>query len=220
MEKLSIKNQDILETIYELEKTKGKARLTDVADKLGFSKSRTNQEIKKLISMGLVHDDKYGPIVLTKLGLFEAERIMFTHLLIKTFLKNHLGLEEGIAEKDACAIEHIISEETIKAIVGHLEKDLENIGDFNLQEAETYLVKKKRLSELKVGQKAVILKIEGQRSIKKRLMEFGVIKGEVIELAGMAPFGDPLNFNLHDFHLSLRVKDADNVIVELMEDSQ
>ncbi len=218
MEKLNINNQDILETIYELEKNKGKARLTDIALKLEFSKSRTNQEIKKLISMGLIHEDKYGPIVLTKLGLFEAERIMFTHLLIKTFLKNHLGLDEATSEKDACAIEHIVSEETIKAIVRHLEKDLDNIGDFNLTEAEEYLVKKKRLSELKVGQKARILKIEGLRSIKKRIMEFGIIKGEIIELIGVAPFGDPLNYKLNDFNLSLRIKEADNVIVELIEE--
>lgn len=218
MEKLNINNQDILETIYELEKNKGKARLTDIALKLKFSKSRTNQEIKKLISMGLIHEDKYGPIVLTKLGLFEAERIMFTHLLIKTFLKSHLGLDEAISEKDACAIEHIISEETIKAMVKHLEKDLDNIGDFNLIEAEEYLVKKKRLSELKVGQKARILKIEGLRSIKKRIMEFGIIKGEIIELIGVAPFGDPLSYKLNDFNLSLRIKEADNVIVELIEE--
>jgi DtxR family Mn-dependent transcriptional regulator len=218
MEKLNINNQDILETIYELEKNKGKARLTDIALKLGFSKSRTNQEIKKLISMGLIHEDKYGPIVLTKLGLFEAERIMFTHLLIKTFLKNHLGLDEETSERDACAIEHIISEETIKAMVKHLEKDLDNIGDFNLTEAEEYLVKKKRLSELKVGQKAQILKIEGLRSIKKRIMEFGIIKGEIIELIGVAPFGDPLSYRLNDFNLSLRIKEADNVIVELIEE--
>lgn len=218
MEKLNINNQDILETIYELEKNKGKARLTDIAMKLEFSKSRTNQEIKKLISMGLVQEDKYGPIVLTKLGLFEAERIMFTHLLIKTFLKNHLGLDEETSERDACAIEHIISEETIKAIVKHLEKDLDNIGDFNLTEAEEYLVKKKRLSELKIGQKARILKIEGLRSIKKRIMEFGIIKGEIIELIGIAPFGDPLSYRLNDFNLSLRMKEADNVIVELIEE--
>lgn len=218
MEKLNINNQDILETIYELEKNKGKARLTDIALKLEFSKSRTNQEIKKLISMGLVQEDKYGPIVLTKLGLFEAERIMFTHLLIKTFLKSHLGLDEETSEKDACAIEHIISEETIKAIVKHLEKDLDNIGDFNLTEAEEYLVKKKRLSELKIGQKARILKIEGLRSIKKRIMEFGIIKGEIIELIGIAPFGDPLSYKLNDFNLSLRIKEADNVIVELIEE--
>ena len=217
MEKLNVKNQDILETIYELEKEKGKARLTDIANKLDFSKSRTNQEIKKLIDLGLVQDDRYGPIVLTKMGIFEAERVVFTHLLIKTFLQRHLGLDDIVAQKDACAMEHVISEETIKAIVDHLREHNDNIGDFNLNEAEEYLVKKKRLSELKVGQQAKILKIEGQKNIKKRLMEFGVIKGEVIELTGTAPFGDPLNFNLNDFHLSLRIKDADNVLVEILD---
>lgn len=217
MEKLNSKSQDILETIYNLEKTTGRARLTDIASSLDFSKSRTNQEIKKLVSLGLIHEDKYGPILLTRLGVFEAERVLFTHLILKTFFTGHLGLDEATAEKDACAIEHIISEETIKAVVQHLEQSLDEIGDFNLKEAEEYLMKKKRLSELKVGQKAIIQKIEGPKTMKKRLMEFGIIKGELIELIGTAPFGDPLNFNLNDFNLSLRIKDADNVIVELTE---
>ena len=55
------------------------------------------------------------------------------------------------------------------------------------------------------------------RSIKKRIMEFGIIKGEIIELIGVAPFGDPLSFKLNDFNLSLRIKEADNVIVELID---
>lgn len=217
MEKLNSKSQDILEAIYNLEKSQGKARLTDVAACLNFSKSRTSQEVKKLVSLGLVQEDKYGPIQLTRLGIFEAERVLFTHLLLKTFFIRHLELDEETAERDACAIEHIISEETIKAIVRHLETREEEIGSFNLKEAETYLVKKKRLSELRQGQKARIMKIEGHRGMKRRLMEFGVIKGEVIELMGTAPFGDPLNFNLNDFNLSLRIKDADNVIVEILE---
>jgi len=217
MEKLNSKSQDILETIYALEKHKGKARLTDIASKLDFSKSRTNQEIKKLVALGLVEEDKYGPICLTHQGHFEAERIMFTHLLLKTFLMRHLGISEKIAEKDACAIEHIISEDTIKGMVRHLETDLENIGDFDLAEAEVYLVKKKRLSELKLGQQAIVRKIEADKHLKKRLMEFGIIKGELIELVGMGPFGDPMNFRSGDINLSIRIADADNVIVELLD---
>ena len=218
MEKLNIKNQDLLEAIYEMEVLNGKARLTDVAAKLEFSKSRANQEVKKLKNMGLVVEERYGPLQLTDLGKFEAERVVFTRQLIKTFLISILNVEEDVAEKDACAIEHVISEETIQAIVNQLEKVTDSIGDFSLKEAEEYLIRKKRLSELKMNQKAKILKIQGGREMKKRLMEMGVIKGEVVQLVGIAPFGDPLEFAINDFKLSLRLKEIDNIIVELLEE--
>ncbi|AMP21241.1 hypothetical protein AZF37_08880 [endosymbiont 'TC1' of Trimyema compressum] len=218
MEKLNIKNQDLLEAIYEMEVLNGKARLTDVAAKLEFSKSRANQEVKKLKSMGLVVEEKYGPLQLTDLGKFEAERVVFTHQLIKTFLIRILNVEEDVAEKDACAIEHVISEETIQAIVNQLEKVTDSIGEFSLKEAEGYLIRKKRLSELKMNKKAKILKIQGGREMKKRLMEIGVIKGEIVQLVSIAPFGDPLEFAINDFKLSLRLKEIDNIIVELLEE--
>ena len=218
MKKLNIKNQDLLEAIYEMEVLNGKARLTDVAAKLEFSKSRANQEVKKLKSMGLVVAEKYGPLQLTDLGKFEAERVVFTHQLIKTFLIRILNVEEDVAEKEACAIEHVISEETIQAIVNQLEKVTDSIGEFSLKEAEEYLIRKKRLSELKMNQKAKILKIQGGREMKKRLMEMGVIKGEIVQLVGIAPFGDPLKFAINDFKLSLRLKEIDNIIVELLEE--
>ena len=217
MEKLNIKNQDLLEAIYEMEVLNGKARLTDVAAKLDFSKSRANQEVKKLKNMGLVVEERYGPLQLTDLGKFEAERVVFTHQLIKTFLIRILNIEESIAEKDACSIEHVISEETIQAIVNQLEEVTDSIGEFSLKEAEDYLIRKKRLSELKMNQKAKIIKIQGGREMKKRLMEMGIIKDEIVQLVGIAPFGDPLEFAINDFNLSLRLKEGDNIIVELLE---
>lgn len=218
MEKLNIINQDLLEAIYEMEMLNGKARLTDVAAKLDFSKSRANQEVKKLKNMGLVMEEKYGPLQLTSLGKFEAERVVFTHQLIKTFLIEILKLDEAIAEKDACAIEHVISEETIQALVDQLEKVTDSIGEFSLKEAEEYLIRKKRLSELKMNQRAKILKIQGSREMKKRLMEMGVIKGEQVQLIGVAPFGDPLEYAINDFKLSLRQKETETIIVEILEE--
>ena len=218
MKKLNIKNQNLLKAIYEMEVLNGKARLTDVATKLEFSKSRANQEVKKLRSMGLVAEGKYEPLQLTKFGKFEAKKVVFTHQLIKTFLIRIFNIEENIAEKDACAIEHVISEETTQAILKQLEKITNSIGEFNLKEAEEYLTKKRKLSELKMNQKAKILKIQGGREMKRRLMEMGVIKGEIIQLVGVAPFGDPLEFAINDFKLFLRLKKTNNITVELLEE--
>ena len=217
MDSLNIKNQDLLETIYEMEKIHGKARLTDVAAKRGFSKSRANQEIKKLVDLGLVQEEKYGPLVLTTLGEFEARRVIYTHLSIKTYLMECLHVSEEVAENDACAIEHIISEETLVAILAELKKITNKLLDLHegsLEEAEEYLIHRKRLSELKLGEKAKILSIEGGPSLKKRLGDNGIFLHETLQVVGVPEAGDPLEFQIKNYRVSLFKKDVETVIVK------
>lgn len=73
-----------------------------------------------------------------------------------------------------------------------------------------------RLSELKTGQQAKILNISGEDAISMRLMEMGLIDGETIEFLGAAPLGDPLEFSLRGYRLSLRKKEAEKVEVEIL----
>lgn len=217
MDSLNIKNQDLLETIFEMEQLHGKARLTDVAAKRGFSKSRANQEIKKLVELGLVKEEKYGPLVLTTLGVFEARRVVYTHLLIKTYLMECLHISEEVAENDACAIEHVISEETIIAMLNALKKitdKLLTLPSGSLEEAEEYLIHKKRLNELKLGEKATVVSIEGGASLKKRLGDNGIFLHETLQVVGVPEAGDPLEFQIKNHRVSLFKKDVETVIVK------
>ncbi|VAX37953.1 hypothetical protein MNBD_PLANCTO02-1632 [hydrothermal vent metagenome] len=68
-----------------------------------------------------------------------------------------------------------------------------------------------RLNELKKGDRAEIVSVEGDDAIAVRLMEMGLIDGEQIEFIGSAPFGDPLEFALRGYRLSLRSKEASRV---------
>ncbi|MDA1190160.1 MAG: FeoA family protein [Candidatus Poribacteria bacterium] len=75
----------------------------------------------------------------------------------------------------------------------------------------------KRLSELKRGESATISNLEGDDALRLRLMEMGVLKGETVRLVKHAPLGDPLELLLGGYHLSLRKREADCVLVEPTE---
>jgi ferrous iron transport protein A len=71
------------------------------------------------------------------------------------------------------------------------------------------------LNELTVGQSARIRDVVGDDAIAVRLMEMGLTEGEPIELLGAAPLGDPLEFSLRGYRLSLRKSEAARVQIDL-----
>lgn len=89
-----------------------KVRSVDLASHMGVSKASINHAVNALISSGFVEKPPYGELSLTPLGLERAENILRKHQLIKRFLVEVLGVEEQIAETEACGIEHNLSDET------------------------------------------------------------------------------------------------------------
>lgn len=71
----------------------------------------------------------------------------------------------------------------------------------------------KPLSELKVGKKAVIKSFQ-DNDIFLKLMEMGCIPGEVVTVDQIAPLKDPISILVSGYKLSLRLNEAENVIVE------
>ncbi len=70
------------------------------------------------------------------------------------------------------------------------------------------------LSHLKEGESGVIDEIIGDDSLAMRLMEMGILEGEPITLIGYAPMGDPLEFELRGYRISLRKTEAERVRLE------
>jgi len=69
------------------------------------------------------------------------------------------------------------------------------------------------LDELQIGQIASIIEVSGQDGIAIRLMEMGLTDGEEIQLIGFAPLGDPIEFLIRSYRLSLRKAEAKRVTV-------
>jgi len=70
------------------------------------------------------------------------------------------------------------------------------------------------LGELKIGQSARVERIDGVDEISIRLLEMGLTPGVEIKLLGAAPLGDPLEFELRGYRLSIRKSEAQRVFVQ------
>lgn len=70
----------------------------------------------------------------------------------------------------------------------------------------------KKLSELRPGQSAVIKEFNGTE-ISLKLMEMGCLPGEKIVLEQIAPLGDPISINVSGYTLSLRLNEAEEIVV-------
>jgi len=73
------------------------------------------------------------------------------------------------------------------------------------------------LDQLGRGQTGRILRVGGRPAARRRLLELGVVRGETIMLQRAAPLGDPLEFVVKGYHLSLRKREAATVMVEALE---
>lgn len=104
-----------LETIYTLSKRSDFVRSIDICEEMGFSKPSVSRAMK------LLKDDKYiemeanGRITLTPKGLDIATKIYGRHTTLTDFFIK-LGVDKQTASDDACKIEHVISDESMKAI--------------------------------------------------------------------------------------------------------
>ena len=68
------------------------------------------------------------------------------------------------------------------------------------------------LSDLKIGQKGRVLRIEGtNRAIKRHLLDMGVTKGVVITIKKIAPMGDPIDRILRDYEVFIRLENLFNI---------
>jgi Mn-dependent DtxR family transcriptional regulator len=118
--------EDYIETIYLLKKKKGLVRSIDVANELNFSRPSVSRAVGILKEDGLITVEPDGELVLTEMGLKKAKSVYEKHTNLTKFLMLTAGVNEDIAETDACRIEHIISPETFKGIKKFLKEHKED----------------------------------------------------------------------------------------------
>jgi DtxR family Mn-dependent transcriptional regulator len=114
--------EDYLEMVSFLS-DEGRVRVTDIAARLGFSKPSVLTGLRLLEEKDLIRHERYGSVSLTEKGRKLAGDIRERHVLIKAFLESKLGVCEETAEKDACKMEHILSEETFEKLKAYLNPD-------------------------------------------------------------------------------------------------
>lgn len=114
--------ENYLETILMLHNKSGFVRSIDVANELEYAKASISRAMSILKENGYISVEQSGQILLTDKGLSKANEVYERHRLITEFLIKTLEVNEDIADKDACRIEHVISQETfdkIKAFISN-----------------------------------------------------------------------------------------------------
>ena len=70
-----------------------------------------------------------------------------------------------------------------------------------------------KLSDIEIGGRAVIVKVAGHGGFRRRIVEMGFIKGKVVEVVNRAPLGDPIEYSVMGYNVSLRRSEAEKIEV-------
>lgn len=110
-----------LETILILKNRFGYVRSIDIANEMGVSKPSVSRAVGLLRDNGYITFDPNGMILLSDTGRAVAEKIYERHQVLTEYLSS-IGVSEETASKDACKIEHVISDETFDVLKKRLNK--------------------------------------------------------------------------------------------------
>lgn len=72
----------------------------------------------------------------------------------------------------------------------------------------------KTLKDIRVGQTAKVVKLNGEGPVKRRIMDMGITKGVSVYVRKVAPLGDPVEVTVRGYELSVRKADAEMIAVE------
>lgn len=114
-------SEDYLEAMLMMQEKHGYIRSLDVAEQLGVTKPSVSYATKRLREGGYITMNSDSHITLTETGMEIAQRMYTRHKLLTEYLIC-LGVDEETARKDACKIEHDISEKTFEALCKHVER--------------------------------------------------------------------------------------------------
>ncbi len=110
-----------LMAIDHLRNDQGYARVTDVAGLMGISRGAASLALSQLKEKGLVKEDPNRFLLLSEEGKSLARTVEHNFFLLACFFENVLKVDSEIARADACKMEHLLSEESSKALIRFLQ---------------------------------------------------------------------------------------------------
>lgn len=123
VEKMSMSHEDYLEAIVMLGgTTEVSVRSVDIATKLGVSKASVNKAVSALKEKGLAEQPYYGDVTLTEDGFAYGSAVYDRHRMLSKFLNKELGIPQERAEREACLMEHAISDDSFKKWNSYIKK--------------------------------------------------------------------------------------------------
>jgi DtxR family Mn-dependent transcriptional regulator len=229
--------EDYLKTVYELAQNGKPVSTTEISRTLKVAPASVTEMLKKLAEKNYVQYSPYHGTTLTSDGRRIAEKMARKHRLLERFLHDVLKIDNVKVHKEACEMEHSLSDDAEESLcrflrhpdrcpddgkiippcdlkIGSCEecirlhsKGLEEVGKHNQN-----LVS---IGNLKQGQCGKISFIRGGHNVLQRLLDMGLTPGTKICVARVAPLGGPVVLSVRSSKLALGKGVASKVFVEL-----
>lgn len=113
--------QEYIEVIRDLVEDKQVARVKDIAKMRGVTRSSVSTALNMLRDLNLIDHEHYGYAILTEEGKKLGEILRKRHDVILRFLRDILLLDSGLADEEACRLEHAMCNEALNALVLFVE---------------------------------------------------------------------------------------------------
>ncbi|MDX9721722.1 MAG: DtxR family transcriptional regulator [Myxococcota bacterium] len=230
--------EDYLETIFLLVADHGFARVRDIAKARDVKAGSVSPALKRLSDLGLIRYERREYVGLTLEGELAARRVLARHDLLRRFFSEILQMPDDAAEREACAIEHVLSPEAMDRLVRLFEflsacpeSQSEWLRRFHhcslvqpeLEKCENACCRStlpSRIDEkfhnvfqLKPGHEGTIRQVRAQGAVRQRLLDMGMLPQVVVRMERAAPGGDPVWISLNGSQLALRRAEAETIIV-------
>jgi len=112
--------EEYLECMYKLEEQQGVCRTKSMSTRLGISQASVTEMLGRLAKGGYILYSPRQGALLTKKGLKVGRKMTRRHRLLEVFLYDKLGVSKSRVHKEACRMEHSVSDETEEKLIAFL----------------------------------------------------------------------------------------------------
>jgi DtxR family Mn-dependent transcriptional regulator len=229
--------EDYLKAVYDLSQNGKPVSTTEISRTLKVAPASVTEMLKKLAEKGYIVHSPYHGTTLTSAGQRIAEKTVRKHRLLERFLHDVLKIDNTKVHKQACEMEHALSddaEESLCRFLRHPDRcpddgkiippcDLKigscaeciQLHGKGLEEAGKHNQNLVSISNLKKGQCGKISFIRGGHNLLQRLLDMGLTPGTEICVLRVGPLGGPVELSVRSSKLALGKGVASKVFVEL-----
>ncbi len=233
---MSTSTEEYLEALYTLTQDGKRASTTEISKRLDIAPASVTEMLKKLAESGHVNYSPYQGVTLTPRGFEIAQKMARKHRLLERFLHDMLKIGKDRVHKEACEMEHALSDEAERAMCQALkspdrcpddEKAIPpcDLGFSNCDECRKWsgdsleeVGRRKAdvipMTALKEKQEGTVSFIRGDNKVLRRLLDLGLTPGARVSITRVAPLRGPVEIAVRGSRLALGEEVACNVFVE------
>ncbi len=198
-------SEEYLELLVRYKEAKKQPKVTLLSKDLKVSAASVSEMLQKLKKKGFVEYEKYGEVKLTKKGEKIGADTLRKHRFIERFLVK-IGVKKSKVHKEACALEHVLSDEVEEA----LRKAMEAPEALDVERGDI-----RRLVDLKKNEKGKIVLVSGGKQVSRRLTDMGLTPGTTVTLNRPSSRVGPLEVCIRSSCLAIGRGVAEKILVEV-----